>query len=245
MNLARISRLLFPSGRGVSTASCVSPASCNTFNAFHSLAAAQLRHLSSSSSKNDDNNTPSYFDMLGLTTRFTQDDAELSVRFRQLQAQWHPDRHGNSAHAADMSARVNAAYDTLRHPHRRAVHLLDVLRRASARRPGDDNNEGRGTEPCHQQPDSESQSNDMEFLAWIMSVRENIDQAKEHRDLQRLEELKRDIAQHRRECEERTAHAFEQHDLEEAQVYTSRLQYFASVKTALDDIDSEHGVVAR
>lgn len=242
MKLARLSRLIFFSERGVT------PASCTTFNIFHPLSSAQQRHLVSSSSEHDDNDR-SYFDMLGLTTRFTQDDAELSARFRQLQAQWHPDRHGNSAHAADMSARVNAAYDTLRHPHRRAVHLLDVLRRtdaAAAQRSGEENSQERiGTEPYHQQIEGESQSNDMEFLAWMMSVREDIDHAKEHRDLQRLEELKRDIAEQRRECEEQTAYAFEQHDLEEAQVYTSRLQYFASVKTALDDIDSEHGVVAR
>lgn len=241
MKLAPVSRFLFR------TARVVSLASCTTFNASHSIATTQLRYLSSSSSEHEDNNNPSYFDMLGLTTRFTQDDAELSNRFRQLQAQWHPDRHGNSAHATDMSARVNAAYDTLRHPHRRAVHLLDVLRRtAMTRGLGDHNkNESGGTDPCHRQTEGGSQSNDMEFLAWIMSVREDIEQAKQKIDLQRLEELKREIAQQRRQCEERTAHAFDQHDLEEAQVYTSRLQYFASMKTALDDIDSEHGVVAR
>jgi molecular chaperone HscB len=61
--------------------------------------------------------------------RFEVDEQGLAQRYRSLQKQLHPDRHSaDSAHqqrlAVQYSAFVNEAYETLRHPLRRAIYML-------------------------------------------------------------------------------------------------------------------------
>ncbi len=72
-----------------------------------------------------------YFELFQLAVQFELDVADLGSRFRQLQAQMHPDRFvGKSQHeqrvAIQYSALVNQAYTTLRSPLQRALYLLEL-----------------------------------------------------------------------------------------------------------------------
>jgi len=73
----------------------------------------------------------SYFELFQLPVQFELNAADLGGRFRQLQAQMHPDRFvGKSQHeqriAIQYSALVNQAYTTLRNPLQRALYLLEL-----------------------------------------------------------------------------------------------------------------------
>jgi len=70
-----------------------------------------------------------HFELFGLDARFALDTALLDARYRDLQAEVHPDRFGSGTDterrlAHQASARVNEAYRTLREPVERARYLL-------------------------------------------------------------------------------------------------------------------------
>lgn len=70
-----------------------------------------------------------HFSLFDLPRRFALDPAELDRRYREMQAQVHPDRHAHLAEhdrrlAMQWSTRVNEAYQTLRRPLARAEYLL-------------------------------------------------------------------------------------------------------------------------
>ncbi|MBV2235383.1 MAG: Fe-S protein assembly co-chaperone HscB [Sterolibacterium sp.] len=70
-----------------------------------------------------------HFALFGLPPRFALDGSELDARYRDLQAQVHPDRHAHLGAvekrlAMQWSTRVNEAYQTLRQPLARAEYML-------------------------------------------------------------------------------------------------------------------------
>ncbi|RLA44292.1 MAG: Fe-S protein assembly co-chaperone HscB [Gammaproteobacteria bacterium] len=72
-----------------------------------------------------------YFQLFNLPVQFALDQAQLGVRYRQLQGELHPDRYANASDheqrvAVQYSALVNAAYATLRKPLARALYLLEL-----------------------------------------------------------------------------------------------------------------------
>jgi molecular chaperone HscB len=71
------------------------------------------------------------FELFGLVPRFAQHPSELEGRWKDLQAQVHPDRfvaQGASAQrlAMQWSVRVNEAHKRLRDPLRRAAYLCEL-----------------------------------------------------------------------------------------------------------------------
>lgn len=71
-----------------------------------------------------------YFELFQLEPCFDLDVETLGQRFRTLQRKFHPDRYaGRPASeqrvAAQLSADINAAFDALRDPVRRAGYLLE------------------------------------------------------------------------------------------------------------------------
>lgn len=71
------------------------------------------------------------FALMGLPRRFELDRAELDARWRELQAQVHPDRFAAEGAAAQRvamqwSVRVNEAVRRLRDPLRRAAYLCEL-----------------------------------------------------------------------------------------------------------------------
>lgn len=77
------------------------------------------------------NLTSDDFELFGLPRRFALERAALDARWRELQAQVHPDRfasEGASAQrvAVQWAVRVNEAYQRLKDPLRRAAYLCDL-----------------------------------------------------------------------------------------------------------------------
>lgn len=70
-----------------------------------------------------------YFDLLGIPVSFDVDLQQLESAYFAAQRQYHPDRFVTKtaeerARAAATSANINDAYHTLKHPLKRATHLL-------------------------------------------------------------------------------------------------------------------------
>lgn len=125
-----------------------------------------------------------HFDLFGLAVHYAIDAAALDAAYRALQAQVHPDRF---AHASDAERRVavqratqaNEAYRVLKHPLKRAVHLLAL----------------RGV-------DLQTQTNtskDTAFLGRQLEWREAIEDAREARDTAVLEKLLGKLSGEKRE----------------------------------------------
>jgi len=72
-----------------------------------------------------------HFEVFGLPRRLAIDVDELQRRFYALSRQWHPDYYAGAppevqARALEQSARVNAAYRTLRDPIARIEYLVQL-----------------------------------------------------------------------------------------------------------------------
>lgn len=113
------------------------------------------------------------FTLFGLDERFALDTARLDQRWRDLQAEVHPDRFAAQGAAAQRvamqwSVRVNEAYRRLKDPLRRAAYLCE--RRGAA-------------------IDAErNTAMPKEFLLQQMSWREALDEAADAAAVQRLDD---------------------------------------------------------
>ena len=72
-----------------------------------------------------------YFTLFGLPARYQLDTQALSLRFQDLQRQYHPDKFASGSLAEQLaavqqSATINQAWQTLRHPLMRAEYLLSL-----------------------------------------------------------------------------------------------------------------------
>jgi len=70
-----------------------------------------------------------FFELFGLPARFDLDAERLDRAYRDLQSTVHPDRFVNAPEAErrvsmQQATQVNEAYQTLKHPVRRAAYLL-------------------------------------------------------------------------------------------------------------------------
>ena len=75
--------------------------------------------------------TQNYFELFGLAEVFEVDKEALAVRYRELQAETHPDRFANASDqekriAQQRASLVNDAFDTLKSPLRCARYLLEL-----------------------------------------------------------------------------------------------------------------------
>ncbi|GAB1438761.1 co-chaperone HscB [Providencia sp.] len=72
-----------------------------------------------------------YFTLFGLTPSYAIDSEQLMLRFQDLQRQYHPDRFATCSEQEKMqalqkAATINAAYQALRHPLKRAEYMLSL-----------------------------------------------------------------------------------------------------------------------
>jgi len=72
-----------------------------------------------------------YFDLFGLPAAFDLDAVDLAVRYRELQRRFHPDRFASAPAperrlSMQMTAQINAAFQTLKEPVARARYLLGL-----------------------------------------------------------------------------------------------------------------------
>jgi len=72
-----------------------------------------------------------YFELFDLPASFDIDPADLSIRYRQLQRTFHPDRFASAPAperhlSLQMTAQINAGFQTLKDPVARARYLLSL-----------------------------------------------------------------------------------------------------------------------
>lgn len=72
-----------------------------------------------------------YFELFDLPVAFDLDSADLAVRYRELQRRFHPDRFASAAApdrllSVQLTAQINAAFQTLKEPVTRAHYLLGL-----------------------------------------------------------------------------------------------------------------------
>ncbi|MBW5407088.1 co-chaperone HscB [Morganella morganii] len=70
-----------------------------------------------------------YFSLFSLPVRYDLDTQVLAGRYQDLQRQYHPDRFAagdakEQAQALTMAATINEAYQSLKHPLKRAEYML-------------------------------------------------------------------------------------------------------------------------
>lgn len=70
-----------------------------------------------------------YFTLFDLPLDYNLDMSQLTLRYQELQRQWHPDGFVNASErekllALQHAAIINQAYQTLKHPLERAEYLL-------------------------------------------------------------------------------------------------------------------------
>ncbi len=72
-----------------------------------------------------------YFELFGLPATFDIDCADLALRYRDLQRQFHPDRFASATDperrlSVQLTAQINSALQTLKDPVARARYLLGL-----------------------------------------------------------------------------------------------------------------------
>ena len=72
-----------------------------------------------------------HFELFHLPARFAIDPAQLDAAYRDVQGQVHPDRFVNAGDtekrvAMQWATRANEAYQTLKHPQKRARYLVEL-----------------------------------------------------------------------------------------------------------------------
>ena len=115
-----------------------------------------------------------HFDLFQLPERYTIDLAALDAAYRDVQGQVHPDRFVNATDAEKRVAmqwatRANEAYQTLKHPQKRARYLCEL------------NGVDLQTESNTAMP--------MDFLMQQMEWREALGEARADKDVAALEAL--------------------------------------------------------
>ena len=119
------------------------------------------------------------FETLGLAPSFAIDPLRLEQRQRELNRAVHPDRHaGKSAaerrQALSRAMDINLAYRTLRDPASRAVALLEAIEAGAS---------------------EEAASSDLSLLGEMLEQREQLEESRRGRDMNRLQELAAGMAQ--------------------------------------------------
>lgn len=157
------------------------------------------------------------FTLFGLPRRHAQDRALVDARWRELQAQVHPDRFAAEGAAAQRVAmqwavRVNEAYQRLKDPLRRAAYLCEL----------------QGV-PLHTDSNTAMPAG---FLMQQMAWREALEEAASLSDVEALAD---EVAMHRRQALESLAAACDERQDYEAAAQQVRALMF--VERFADDLD--------
>ncbi|KAF5285770.1 hypothetical protein FQR65_LT13049 [Abscondita terminalis] len=168
--------------------------------------------------------TSNYFTVLNIDQTFDIDHKLLTNKYRRMQSVLHPDKYSNkSREEQEISSRysslVNNAYNTLRAPLKRAVHLLNLH---------------------GENVDEDQKIVDPEFLALIMELNEEIDAAttpKQLRDLddknrKELETIRATLSSH-----------FKQLKVKEAKDEVMKMKYYNSIRMRINELLRNKGIV--
>jgi molecular chaperone HscB len=165
-----------------------------------------------------------YFELFGLTPKFTIDQNILEQSFRRLQAEMHPDRFaaGTEAEkriAIQQSSMLNDGYRTLRHASTRAEFLIHLFGK-----------------------DLANSNVSSAFLMAQMEWREAIEEARGANDVHVLEDLSRRLRQVIAAQEKELAKTLDEHgDFNAATQRVNELRFYEKLRveidTALDVLD--------
>lgn len=145
-----------------------------------------------------------HFDLFGLPPRYALDATELERRYRALSLQLHPDRAtGDRRKAIEATAALNAAYQALKDPFRRALYLLQL----------------RGVE-------LDRRTAAPELLEEVMSLREELEGHRERRELVPARAMAQQVSQQRSASMEAAARALEAEQWEQAADALVKIRYF-------------------
>lgn len=167
-----------------------------------------------------------HFELFDLPLGFDIDAADLSVRYRNLQRQFHPDRHASGSDqqrrlALQMTAQINEAFQVLKDPLTRGRYLLGL--------------QGIST-------DEETDTRmDPGFLMTQMELRENLEEARAAQDrAQRLQALLRDVETRLAVGTRELARAFNEKSsssLARARSLVREMQFLRKVRREIDDLE--------
>lgn len=159
-----------------------------------------------------------YFELFGLTPRFTIDMHNLEKSFLRLQAEFHPDRHASHSEserrmALQRSTTVNDGYRALRHPLSRAHCLITMAGKDDANNPVS-----------------------TAFLMSQMEWREAIEEARTSRDMTALEALYKRLKYKVSVQEKELAAALDERgDFEAAAQQVNELRFYEKLRADIED----------
>ena len=151
-----------------------------------------------------------HFALFQMPASFDIDIGQLESAFRELQGRVHPDRFAAASDvekrvAMQWATRANEAYQTLKHPLRRAAYLCEQ------------NGVDLGIESNTAMPPA--------FLMQQMEWREALDEARDAKDMVGLERLERELADVRRERLAQISGLFSESKFEEAGALVRQLMF--------------------
>ncbi len=151
-----------------------------------------------------------HFALFQMPASFDIDIGQLESAFRELQGRVHPDRFAAASDvekrvAMQWATRANEAYQTLKHPLRRAAYLCEQ------------NGVDLGIESNTAMPPA--------FLMQQMEWREALDEARDAKDMEGLERLERELAEVRRERLSQVSSLFSESKFEEAGALVRQLMF--------------------
>lgn len=158
-----------------------------------------------------------YFSLFGLAPSCEVDLADLAVRYRHLQQAVHPDRFMRDCDrsqrlAQQQAAQVNAAYNTLKSPLKRAQYLLEL---------------------AGQQRAPETTLHDSAFLFEQMELRERLDESAKNIDA--LDALLVDVNKAIQDYEQSFAAVWQSKNWQQAQLLVDKLQFATKLAHEIDD----------
>ncbi|HEY3301087.1 MAG TPA: Fe-S protein assembly co-chaperone HscB [Methylophilaceae bacterium] len=158
-----------------------------------------------------------YFELFGLTPKFTIDMNSLDHSFRRLQTEMHPDRYaaGTEAEkrmAMQLSSNLNDGYRALKHPSSRAQYLMSLAGKPEV---------GNAVSSA--------------FLMAQMEWREAIEEARAGKNMSELTSLSRRLRQAIAEQEKILAVVIdEQSDFNLAAQRVSELRFYEKLRVEID-----------
>lgn len=166
-----------------------------------------------------------YFQLFDLAPDFCLDEHRLGERFRQLQAELHPDRYAGAPEqeqrlAVQYSSLVNEAYATLREPLPRALYLLQLA----------------GLD----QEQIARQQIDGGFLIVQMELREKLESMQELVDPEPvLDHLLAEISADTGELQDAFQRAYRDADMDEAAAACVKMQYLDKLRAEAEQLEAD------
>lgn len=165
-----------------------------------------------------------YFALFGLPVQYALDDAQLTLRYQELQRQFHPDKFAQGTpsqqrQAVQHSATINQGWQTLRHPLSRAEYLLSL----------------QGFDLA-----SEQQTvRDTAFLMEQLSLREELDEIEQARDSDRLAQLGERVNALYRERSQQMAQQLDACVWESAADSVRKLRFLDKLRSQIDSLEEK------